>query len=90
MLYLTCLFNWVNTRLNTWLNTQLLVVDTIGEHQEMNTDDIRNDLSQLIELYEQIKNCHDCNDCGNRNCPHRPKLGETVRINCFAWESIEK
>lgn len=56
----------------------------------MNTDDIRNDLSQLIELYEQIKNCHDCNDCGKRKCPHRPKMGEFVRINCFDWESIEK
>lgn len=29
-----------------------------------------------------------CNNCGVRvNCPHAPKLGAWVRINCHLWEA---
>lgn len=36
----------------------------------------------------EISKLNDCNNCKKRmNCPHVPKVGEWVRINCFEWEA---
>ena len=35
---------------------------------------------------DMISKLHDCNDCKDRDCTHRPRIGEMVRINCFAWK----
>ncbi len=59
----------------------------------MNKEEVRNVFRKAMDCMdyvERLKQYHDCNDCGKRECPHRPMLGEMVRINCFAWESIKK
>ncbi len=59
----------------------------------MNNDEIKDVFRKAIDCIdyvEYIEQFHDCNDCGKRKCPHRPKMGEFVRINCFDWESIKK
>lgn len=44
------------------------------------------DAIDAINYVRQISKLHDCNDCKDRDCKYRPKLGEAVRINCFAWK----
>lgn len=44
----------------------------------------------MLDYLENLKTLHDCNDCmAKKDCPHAPKLGEMVRINCFAWVGKE-
>lgn len=55
----------------------------------MNNQDIRSlcyHIIDLIDYVDRINKLHNCNDCkAKNNCPKVPKLGEQVRINCFAW-----
>lgn len=38
------------------------------------------------EYYARVASQNDCNDCGiSRNCPHVPRAGKIVRINCPLW-----
>ena len=38
--------------------------------------------------YIQVAAQGDCNDCGaRRNCPHVPRPGGIVRINCPLWRA---
>lgn len=49
------------------------------------------DLAKSKIIYaDTISKLHSCNDCGLRDCVHRPKLGDVVRINCFAWVDTQK
>lgn len=53
------------------------------------------DLNELIGLLVSlishaqygmtVKTYDDCNNCGRRNCEHKPKPGQMVRINCPLW-----
>ena len=44
-------------------------------------------LINAIDYIERINAQNDCNTCvARKNCTQAPKLGEMVRINCFAWE----
>lgn len=37
-----------------------------------------------------ISGLPDCNTCAaHKNCPHAPKLGQWVRINCHLWEEAK-
>ena len=38
-----------------------------------------------IDILVKDINTKNCNTC-KRECEHRPRLGETVRANCFMWE----
>lgn len=38
-----------------------------------------------IDILVKDINTNNCNTC-KRECEHRPRLGETVRANCFMWE----
>ena len=39
-----------------------------------------------VNYAKRISALPNCNDCGKRrDCEHKPKLGETVRINCYDW-----
>lgn len=41
----------------------------------------------LIRYADKVSSLNNCNNCAVKNhCPHEPRLGEMVRINCFAWE----
>ena len=55
----------------------------------MNNQDIKSlcyRIIDLIDYVDRINKLHNCNDCkAKNNCPKVPKLGEQVRINCFAW-----
>lgn len=55
----------------------------------MNNQDIKSlcyRIIDLIDYVDSISKLHDCNDCkAKNNCPQVPKLGQQVRINCFAW-----
>jgi hypothetical protein len=42
-------------------------------------------IADCVGYYERIAPLPDCNTCGKRKCEYRPKLGETVRINCPLW-----
>lgn len=36
--------------------------------------------------YARVAAQYDCNDCGiRRTCTMRPRIGDTVRINCPLW-----
>lgn len=40
----------------------------------------------LVDYVERIEKLGDCNTCiCKRNCPHAPKPGQMVRINCFSY-----
>lgn len=39
-----------------------------------------------LDYVEFMKGQHNCNDCGRKECEHRPKIGDPVRVNCFMWE----
>ena len=38
-----------------------------------------------IDILAKDINTKNCNTC-KMECEHRPRLGETVRANCFMWE----
>lgn len=42
-----------------------------------------------LEFAKAVKQLSNCNTCGNKECEHRPKIGEIVRFNCFAWKQKE-
>ena len=45
----------------------------------------------LIDYAERIGKLPNCNTCsGQKYCTKAPKVGEMVRINCFAWEGKEQ
>lgn len=46
-------------------------------------------LDTLI-AYRNIAQTGNCNNCGYRHCPHAPKLGETVRYNCYQWRKKDE
>jgi hypothetical protein len=38
--------------------------------------------------YSRVAAQNDCNDCGNaKTCPHAPRPGSIVRINCPLWRA---
>ena len=45
---------------------------------------------EMIDYDDLVTQLPSCNDCAKKDCPHRPKLGDTVRINCFDWEGKEE
>lgn len=47
-------------------------------------------VADCISYYERTTDLPDCNTCGRRDCRYKPKLGETVRINCPLWEEEGK
>lgn len=55
----------------------------------MNNQDIRSLCYRIIDLIDYVDRINKLNNCNNckakNNCPKVPKLGEQVRINCFAW-----
>ena len=44
---------------------------------------------KIMKYHDFLYSLNNCNNCGNKECEHRPKLGEIVRFNCFAWKSKE-
>lgn len=40
---------------------------------------------EALEFTGTVLALNDCNSC-KKECSHRPKLGDTVRMNCFDWE----
>lgn len=41
----------------------------------------------LIKYADKISSLNNCNKCVVKNhCPHKPRVGEMARINCYAWE----
>ena len=40
-----------------------------------------------LDYMEFMKSQHNCNDCGYKECEHRPKWGDPVRVNCFMWRA---
>ena len=39
--------------------------------------------------YEHLVSLPNCNTCKRKNCEHKPKFGEDVRFNCFAYTDEE-
>ena len=40
-----------------------------------------------VQYFHRISKLPNCNTCGKKDtCPHVPKPGESVRINCFDWK----
>ena len=36
--------------------------------------------------YDRVAGLDDCNTCGkSKECPHAPRIGDLVRINCPLW-----
>ena len=38
----------------------------------------------LLQMLDNVNNCSGC----WKKCEHRPKIGEPLRFNCFAYEGI--
>lgn len=58
------------TRTEEWVDEMLMHFQGIkAEHRE----------------FIRILSLPNCNTCGRKDCEHKPKLGETVRINCYAY-----
>ena len=54
-------------------------------------DDAISEVAYILDCLMALRNIyetgHDCNTCKRkRQCEHCPKLGQTVRYNCFLWE----
>ena len=60
----------VMTRTEIWLTEMMCHFKSI--------DDMR-------RYYEHLVSLPNCNTCKRKNCEHKPKLGEDVRFNCFAY-----
>ena len=54
-------------------------------------DDAISEVAYILDCLRALRNIYetgrDCNTCKRkRQCEHCPKLGQTVRYNCFLWE----
>lgn len=43
-------------------------------------------IEELMAFTNQITAMNSCNDCFNIDCDHMPRLGESVRYNCFLYQ----
>lgn len=46
-------------------------------------------LDDMRRYYEHLESLPNCNTCKRKNCEHKPKFGEDVRFNCFAYTDEE-
>ena len=46
-------------------------------------------IDDMYRYYEHLVSLPNCNTCKRRNCKHKPKYGEDVRFNCFAYTDEE-
>lgn len=46
-------------------------------------------IDDMRRYYEHLVSLPNCNTCKRKNCEHKPKLGEDVRFNCFAYTDEE-
>ena len=46
-------------------------------------------IDDMRRYYEHLVSLPNCNTCKRRNCKHKPKYGEDVRFNCFAYTDEE-
>lgn len=62
------------TRTEVWLTEMMCHFKSI--------DDMR-------RYYEHLVSLPNCNTCKRKDCEHKPKFGEDVRFNCFAYTDEE-
>ena len=43
----------------------------------------------LRYYYDDMASKPDCNTCALKDCPYRPRPGETVRANCPLWRGAQ-
>ena len=46
-------------------------------------------IDDMRRYYEHLVSLPNCNTCKRKNCEHKPKFGEDVRFNCFAYTDEE-
>lgn len=46
-------------------------------------------IDDMRRYYEHLVSLPNCNTCKRKNCKHKPKYGEDVRFNCFAYTDEE-
>lgn len=46
-------------------------------------------IDDMYRYYEHLVSLPNCNTCKRKNCEHKPKFGEDVRFNCFAYTDEE-
>ena len=75
-------------------------IEKLIEHLKLATadmDHLRDELEQAkAEItgykiyYEEMTSKEDCNTCNKLACIYRPRLGDTVRVNCPLWRGRGK
>ena len=46
-------------------------------------------IDDMYRYYEHLVSLPNCNTCKRKDCKHKPKYGEDVRFNCFAYTDEE-
>lgn len=46
-------------------------------------------IDDMRRYYEHLVSLPNCNTCKRKDCEHKPKFGEDVRFNCFAYTDEE-
>ena len=46
-------------------------------------------IDDMRRYYEHLVSLPNCNTCKRKDCKHKPKYGEDVRFNCFAYTDEE-
>ena len=46
-------------------------------------------IDDMRRYYEHLVSLPNCNTCKRKDCEHKPKYGEDVRFNCFAYTDEE-
>ncbi len=47
-------------------------------------------IDDMRRYYEHLVSLPNCNTCKRKDCKHKPKYGEDVRFNCFAYTDADR
>lgn len=56
-------------------------------------DKIIGDVAYVLDSLRNLRNIYqtgNCNTCDNKECQHKPKVGQMVRYNCYDYKGIYK
>ena len=86
-------------KLSTIIQNQDRIIENHARQTIENLAMMKKNRDELLEIKrkesnyqtfaEMIYKLPTCNDCYRKGCPHKPKLGQTVRYNCHLHMSKE-